>query len=103
MYISLQYVSLAVAVAARIAEIVFCEYARPGLPLHLHAAKTAVMFKWQGEGALAERRACEDLEQSSGGIPSDNRGVQCILPIAKKNTSMLDRGLEAMQRTTPMT
>ena len=58
-YFSLQPPELATHAAADIAAIVFSEYARARLTLHLQPSKTAANFVWAGVGSIAARKQCE--------------------------------------------
>ena len=51
-----------------ISAVVFEEYQRGGLSLHLKATKTAAMVSWMAEGKLQAARDCAELVAMHGGI-----------------------------------
>ena len=67
---------------SRIAQVNFEEYKSSGLELHLHAAKTACLVTWKGEGCKQARRDFDATVAAHGGIPFKAYGVQMALPTA---------------------
>ena len=58
-YVALVDADAAVIAAAFMASVIFEEYKRCGLSLHLTRAKTSAVISWHGEGKQAARQACD--------------------------------------------
>ena len=65
---------------ARMATIIFEEYTKSGLSLHLQAMKTACLVTWQGEGSLGMRRHFEETISSHQEAPFTVFGKTLVLP-----------------------
>ena len=74
----------AVTSVAAAATVIFEEYERSALRLHLDAKNTACMFSWAGKGARDVRIQVEDLVERLGGIPFSVAGRQLHLPLAAR-------------------
>ena len=66
------------------APILFEEYTRAGLELHLHPGKTAALISWHGEGTTDATLAVAALVGNFGGIPFQAYGQDFIMPVAGK-------------------
>ena len=67
----------------RMATVVFEEYTRSGLDLHLQVMKTACLVTWQGDGSTEARREFEQTVATHQGISFDVFGVAHVLPTTK--------------------
>ena len=63
------------------AAILFDEYTKASLKLHLHASKTAGMVTWIGKGRLEAQQKFESFVSIHGGIPFESLGRDLLLPI----------------------
>ena len=63
------------------ASILFDEYTKAGLQLHLHVGKTAGMVSWIGKGRIVAQQQFESLVASHGGIPFTSLGRDLLLPM----------------------
>ena len=63
------------------AVILFDEYTKAGLQLHLHVGKTAGMVTWIGKGRIAAQQQFEASVAAHGGIPFSSLGRGLLLPV----------------------
>ena len=83
-FVALVDANAATGAAAHMASVIFEEYKRCGLCLHLTRAKTSAIISWHGHGKQEAKQDCDDLVSSVGGLPFKAFGVQLFLPVDVK-------------------
>ena len=66
------------------AQVLFEEYERVGLALHLKSNKTALVVTWRGPGVGGARIKLAEMKSMHGGIPFVANGKARVLPETSK-------------------
>ena len=66
----------------KVMQVVYEEYERTGLQLHLKPSKTAVVVTWRGEGSAIHRERFQHDVCARGGVPFLANGKELLLPVS---------------------
>ena len=83
-FVALVDANAAAGAASHMASVIFEEYKRCGLSLHLTRAKTSAIISWHGGGKQEAKQECDEQVLAVGGLPFKAFGVQLILPVDDK-------------------